>query len=686
MTSGHLPASVVLSQRPRTNIYELPDASRDVLGEYIAIVATPVPEATRQSMQYYQAVGQRTIMKMYDQIGGRMALFFDDGAVGGPSGWWLSQESAFGESCLLWCAGSKEHLPQTGWQWQGYLGYYEVDLEVAEKKPEDTPVTSAADLLMNVVGSSMVCCLKGTELFLEHVTTKLASARSAGGGLFATVPEANPVVVEAAGQARSEVPEWQEVEPAEAAPASPAEEGDASLQDLALDEERLKEEVLAAKQSFLESFKESLNRFSAEEESLHEAELAKHHFLEAFSSRCRSKQEKHQRWEFADSALDVEELRILVQESHCSKVEKELQMQQAKHDEDVDRILVQVQSFQQELKSAIKAKQLLDKEKASMQEAHKLELQELQDKLKESNGCEDLLQKLADLEAEKAECKSRLVQAAEALSSHEAALQEALQEATDLRAELVTASTAEEEVARLREELATTIQAQTSSPTQMQQLAEEYQVALADMASLRAGYEQEIDGLQQELQQREASFDEERKRMHQKLQEHEETVRKANHMQDVLSKRVVQLEAKLQQQTLDKKDAAEELEHLRKSSLAEAETAQRLKEAEERAKSAEELLSKTAENFQVSEARRQEAEGMAQELKQRVVQLEAQLKSRSDRPEASPGEPMEPNVDRVSLVRNAPTLPNTPLLETRKVLDARRISSHSGFGSQVTQQ
>ncbi|CAE7228468.1 unnamed protein product, partial [Symbiodinium necroappetens] len=104
MTSGHLPASVVLSQRPRTNIYELPDASRDVLGEYIAILATPVPEATRQSTQYYQAVGQRTIMKRYDQVGGRMALFFDDGAVGGPSGWWLSQESAFGESCLLWCA------------------------------------------------------------------------------------------------------------------------------------------------------------------------------------------------------------------------------------------------------------------------------------------------------------------------------------------------------------------------------------------------------------------------------------------------------------------------------------------------------------------------------------------------------------------------------------------------------
>ncbi|CAE7254287.1 unnamed protein product, partial [Symbiodinium necroappetens] len=140
--------------------------------------------------------------------------------------------------------------------------------------------------------------------------------------------------------------------------------------------------------------------------------------------------EKHQRWELADSALDVEDLRVLLQESHRSKVEKELQMQQAKHDEDVDRILVQVQSFQQELKSAIETKQLLDK--ASMQEAHKLQLQELQDKLKESSGCEDLLQKLADLEAEKAECQSRLVQAAEALSSHEAALQEALQEATDL--------------------------------------------------------------------------------------------------------------------------------------------------------------------------------------------------------------------------------------------------------------
>ena len=36
------------------------------------------------------------------------------------------------------------------------------------------------------------------------------------------------------------------------------------------------------------------------------------------------------------------------------------------------------------------------------------------------------------------------------------------------------------------------------------------------------------------------------------------TGQQANHMQDVLSKRVVQLEAKLQQQTLDKKDAAEE--------------------------------------------------------------------------------------------------------------------------------
>ncbi|CAE7737410.1 GIP [Symbiodinium sp. CCMP2592] len=97
----------------------------------------------------------------------------------------------------------------------------------------------------------------------------------------------------------------------------------------------------------------------------------------------------------------------------------------------------------------------------------------------------------------------------------------------------------------------------------------------------------------------------------------------------------------------------------------------------------QELLSKTAENFQASESRRLEAEGVAHELKQRVVQLEAQLKSRSDRPEASPGEPMEPDVDRVSLVRNAPTLPNTPLLETRKVLDARRISSHSALASQV---
>ena len=28
-------------------------------------------------------------------------------------------------------AGTVEKLPETGWAWQGYLGYYEVDLHVS---------------------------------------------------------------------------------------------------------------------------------------------------------------------------------------------------------------------------------------------------------------------------------------------------------------------------------------------------------------------------------------------------------------------------------------------------------------------------------------------------------------------------------------------------------------------------
>ncbi|CAE7617529.1 unnamed protein product [Symbiodinium natans] len=54
-----VPATAVLNRRPRPNIYELPDASRDVLGEYTATLATPVREATRQSAQYLQAQKRR---------------------------------------------------------------------------------------------------------------------------------------------------------------------------------------------------------------------------------------------------------------------------------------------------------------------------------------------------------------------------------------------------------------------------------------------------------------------------------------------------------------------------------------------------------------------------------------------------------------------------------------------------
>eukprot|EP00913_Durusdinium_trenchii_P010501 g9846.t1 len=442
--------------------------------------------------------------------------------------------------------------------------------------------------------------------------------------------------------------------------------------------EELTEEARRAKDNFVESFKAHLSRFSPEEEAQNEADLAKEHFLEAFCKKGapqelrsprvrRVRREQLKRRQVAEEVLQRQELQELLMSQHRHKVSHELRGEREIQEARMDQVNLE--------------------------------------------GGEDLQSKCAELEAENAECKVKLSQAATAL----------------WRSELLNTSAAEEEIALLREELAqlrsneSTAEASTAeAEQQMQTLAEEYQHALADIGSLRAIYDSEIEQLQLELQQcRETHeqdghggsprwsavwvFLEDVASLQDELQiarDQQESAKKAQSLQDVLSKRVVQLEAKLSQQTLEHEAMVEELEKLRPQAAATA-------AAEERASSAEEtigwggweVLATTARNFQAAEARQLQAEEMVRTLKLRCQSLEAQVQkraenpnvprsdhaiaikatkpvARSDQPQFSalPGRrPLArvegPLVAMASAL--SPTAPNTPLLETRK--DATKL-------------
>eukprot|EP00435_Cladocopium_sp_Y103_P035346 s384_g9.t1 len=148
----------------------------------------------------------------------------------------------------------------------------------------------------------------------------------------------------------------------------------------------------------------------------------------------------------------------------------------------------------------------------------------------------------------------------------------------------------------------------------MQELADDYQRALADISSLRAIYDTEIEGLTEELSQCKAAHGEERdlrdfseqsgngtlwvraelaslQEQLQSAKAQQDAAKKSQSLQDVLSKRVVQLEAKLHQQDMERDAMKEEtiqiwrdqeLEKLRPMAAATAEVEQRATSAEER--------------------------------------------------------------------------------------------------------
>ena len=719
---------VVLSQRPRPDIYSLPAASSVVLGEYIAVEPVPISEHARQSTQYAQAVGRHGLVRRFQQKEGRMAIFFDDGGVGrsnGQTGWWIAEEESFGENCLLWCPGPPFRLPETGWQWRGYMSWYEVDLHVLHKDPaQDLESTHslifAGNLLLDVLGQTFVCCLKGAELMLNEFNAKMTQSRGAQQHVEPYVEPPMPPSPPPSPAVALMLPVQREEEAVheESLFPPPREENEVvveqEIQPLEEASEELLLEARRAKDNFLESFKAHLNvRCTPEEEAQNEAELAKKHFLEAFASKAALPQEAPLRRHVADEALHSNELAQLLLSQHRSKVEKELQHQRQQQEAAMDNILLQVQELQKELRESLDARQATEMEKLELMENHRRELEEMRKTNSEGGqDVEGLQRRSAELESENAECKAKLSEAATALWSHEAALQEALQEASTLRSELLNTTAAEEEIALLREELAQLRNegsAEASNPNaeqQMQDLAEDYQRALADISSLRAIYDAEIESLQEEVSQCKASKAEEVASLQEQLQsakEQNEAAKKSQSLQDVLSKRVVQLEAKLTQQSLEKDSMAEELEKLRPLAAA-------TEEVEQRASSAEEVLATTAQNFQAAEARQLQAEEMVRQLKQRCQSLEAQLQSkriaeacvkselpismRSDhavvtkavKPLARPEQAFKSTGSMMSSKKPiarvegplvgmssalSPTAPNTPLLETRKVLVQR---------------
>lgn len=695
---------VVLSQRPQPEIYSLPAASSVVLGEYVSVDPVLISERARQSAQYAQAVGRHGLLRQFQQKNGRMSIFFDDGGVGnnGQTGWWIAEEESFGESCLLWCPGPRGRLPETGWQWRGYMSWYEVDLHVLQKDAaqdlEPHSLIFAGNLLLDVLGQTFVCCLKGAELMLNEFTAKMTQSGASEHSEVQLPPPSPP-------PSPVELPEEPVLFVESVFPPPREEVIEPEIQAMEEASEELLLEVRRAKENFMESFKAHLNaRCTPEEEAQKEAELAKQHFSEAFASKAASQQELPLRRQVAEDELHSNELAQLLLAQHRSKVEKELQHQRQHHEAAMDNILLQVQELQRELRESLDARQATEMEKMELMENHRREVEEMR-RMNVEGGQDDGMQRRnADLEAENAECKAKLSEAATALWSHEAALQEALQEASTLRSELLNTSAAEEEITLLREELAqlrnegSAGASNTEAEQQMQELADDYQRALADISSLRAIYDTEIEGLTEELSQCKAAHGEELASLQEQLQSakaQQEAAKKSQSLQDVLSKRVVQLEAKLHQQDMEKDAMKEELEKLRPMAAATA-------EVEQRATSAEEVLATTAANFQAAEARQLQAEEMVRQLKQRCQSLEAQLSkrpehsmslrsdpalmSRGTKPMTRPDLPikstgsMPPSKVPVTRVEGplvgfssalSPTAPNTPLLETRKVLVQR---------------
>ena len=97
-------------------------------------------------------------------------MFFDDGGKASEMGWWITAEDSFGEN-LLWCAGnflkelvsrmpgSMSQPPESGWQLRGYLGFYEVDLQVSCKEVKEPSLISVGQL-----PPGLCCSFGGTEV------------------------------------------------------------------------------------------------------------------------------------------------------------------------------------------------------------------------------------------------------------------------------------------------------------------------------------------------------------------------------------------------------------------------------------------------------------------------------------------------------------------------------------------
>eukprot|EP00438_Fugacium_kawagutii_P035856 Skav205424 [mRNA] locus=scaffold582:342273:356124:- [translate_table: standard] len=504
-----------------------------------------------------------------------MAIFFDDGGVGhnGQTGWWIAEEESFGENCLLWCPGQRCLFP---WSFAGDW------LAVARLHELVRGCLKGAELMINEFNAKMNQSGAPSEPIVRHSQPPSPPPSLAA----SPTAEESPYVESTFPPPRGEV----EFEPAE--PLLPMEE---ASEDLLL-------EVRRAKENFMESFKAHLNsRCTPEEEAQNEADAWHDQLMGGAVAPPRGGRRAAQ--QRAGAAVAV-------------AIEKELQLQRQHHEAAMDNILLQVQELQRELRESLDARQATEMEtwQAALVAMAVVWIRWQGEVVRSRYG----------------PVEPRGVHGS-VTGGHPPG-----------GSELLNTTAAEEEITLLREELAKLrneprrmnvgqvagwgpgdagggvamegepwsvkpvnsmmkvgqlggveeaaleSSAQAEQPLgfcwQMHALTADYQQALADISSLRASYDAEIDGLQEELLQCKAKHleehptapavdflldqinpptssiqlppvlacGEELASLEEQLQSAKEQneaagAKKSQSLQDVLSKRVVQLEAKLAQ-------------------------------------------------------------------------------------------------------------------------------------------
>eukprot|EP00930_Biecheleria_cincta_P054750 TRINITY_DN4113_c0_g1_i1.p1 TRINITY_DN4113_c0_g1~~TRINITY_DN4113_c0_g1_i1.p1 ORF type:complete len:1342 (-),score=414.69 TRINITY_DN4113_c0_g1_i1:444-4469(-) len=196
---------LLLSQQPRKSVAYVPEGAVNILGEYLPVAPSSLFPDMMSCPLYYHVIGAHEITRHSKQVNGPWSIYFDpsDGSAFSEPGWWIIEED-FGKSGLFWASGGSDHIPKTGWQSRGFLGYYEVCLaaETVEgvRRTDVSGATAENDSsqVMNLLGTCAVGCLRGVELLVNEAVRRIETYQEASAA--ATVDE--PAAAEVQAQER----------------------------------------------------------------------------------------------------------------------------------------------------------------------------------------------------------------------------------------------------------------------------------------------------------------------------------------------------------------------------------------------------------------------------------------------------------------------------------------------------